>query len=326
MPTSTEASWLNASKLSPDVSTLFRTRRTGNAAPRNPGNGGSNPIGDLIVVELPRYQAEERIAIQEIHQQLDVRFLGNFTAILCRLKRDRGESLTSRRDRASYAQARAQLVQASSQISLVEAQLAQAQAQLDSSKANSDYLQRTFERNSQLFYQGRGVISKQDLDTAQSQAEISVATDKANLAAVNVARENVKVAHAQEEAARAQAQAALAQVKSSELQLSYCTIFAPVSGRIAEKTVQTGNHVLVGQDLMAVVEDDVWILANLKETQLERERSRSGNRSRSKSTHSHTTGSQVGSTVCNRVPARISPCFPRTMPPGISLRSSNAYL
>ena len=176
------------------------------------------------------------------------------------------------KDRASYLQAQAQLLQASAQIPLAEAQLAQAQAQADSSKANSDYLQRTFDRDSQLFYQGRGVISKQDLDTAQSQAETSVATFKATLAAVNVARENLKVAHAQEDAARALANAAQAQVKNSELQLSYCTIVAPVSGRIAQKTVQTGNRVSVGQALMAVVEDDVWILANLKETQLERVR------------------------------------------------------
>jgi membrane fusion protein (multidrug efflux system) len=176
------------------------------------------------------------------------------------------------KDRASYVQAQAQLLQASAQILLAEAQFAQAQAQADSSKTNSDYLQRTFERNRQLFYQGRGVISKQDLDTAQSLAETSVATYKANLAAVNVARENVKVAHAQEEAARAQANAAMAQVKNSELQLSYCTIVAPVSGRIAQKTVQTGNRVSVGQALIAVVEDNVWIVANLKETQLERVR------------------------------------------------------
>jgi membrane fusion protein (multidrug efflux system) len=176
------------------------------------------------------------------------------------------------KDRASYLQAEAQLLQASAQIPLVEAQLAQAQAQADSSKANSDYLQRTFERNSQLFYQGRGVISKQDLDTSQSQAETNLAAYKANQAAVTVAGENLKVAHAQQEAARAQADAALAQVKNSELQLSYCTIVAPVSGRIAQRTVQTGNRVSVGQALMAVVEDNVWILANLKETQLERVR------------------------------------------------------
>src|ERR1700731_2245316 len=176
------------------------------------------------------------------------------------------------KDRASYLQAQAQLLQASAQIPLAEAQLAQAQAQADSSKANADYLQRTFERNSQLFYQGRGVISKQDLDNAQSQAQTNVATYKANLAAVTVAQENLKVAHAQEEAARAQTAAALAQVKNSELQLSYCTIVAPVSGRIAQKTVETGNRVSVGQALLAVVEDNVWILANLKETQLERVR------------------------------------------------------
>jgi len=58
--------------------------------------------------------------------------------------------------RANYSQAKAQLVQANTQIPLAEAQLAQAQAQADSSKTNSDYLERTFERNSQLFYQGRG--------------------------------------------------------------------------------------------------------------------------------------------------------------------------
>jgi membrane fusion protein (multidrug efflux system) len=189
------------------------------------------------------------------------------------LKLDRRDyEVTLTQARASYLQAKAQLVQATAQIPLVEAQLAQAQAQADSSKVNSDYLERTFERNSQLFYQGRGVISKQDLDNAQSQAETNVATYKANLAAVTVAKENLKVAQAQQQAASAQVDAAQAQVQNAELQLSYCTIVAPVSGRIAQKTVQTGNRVSVGQPLMAVVEDNVWILANLKETQLERVR------------------------------------------------------
>src|ERR1700730_6023925 len=99
--------------------------------------------------------------------------------------------------RASYLQAKAQLVQATAQIPLVEAQLSQAQAQADSSKANSDYLERTFERNSQLFYQGRGVISKQDLDNAQSQAETNLATYKANQATVLVATGKMQSAQAQ---------------------------------------------------------------------------------------------------------------------------------
>src|ERR1700751_532173 len=133
------------------------------------------------------------------------------------------------KDRASYLQAQAQLLQASAQIPLAEAQLAQSRAQADASRANSDYLQRTFKRNSELFYQGRGVISKQDLDTAQSQAETSVATYKANLAAVNVAEENLNFARAQEEAARAQANSAMAQGSNSDHQLSFCNTVAPVS-------------------------------------------------------------------------------------------------
>jgi membrane fusion protein, multidrug efflux system len=36
--------------------------------------------------------------------------------------------------------------------------------------------------------------------------------------------------------------------------------------------VQTGNRVSVRQALTAVVEDNLWIVANLKETQLERAR------------------------------------------------------
>src|ERR1700740_238836 len=57
------------------------------------------------------------------------------------------------KDRASYLQAKALLLHATAQIPPAEAQFAQAQAQADSTKANSDYLQRTFVRNSQLFYQ-----------------------------------------------------------------------------------------------------------------------------------------------------------------------------
>ena len=68
-----------------------------------------------------------------------------------------------------------------------------------------------------------------------------------------MAKENLRVAQAQQQAATAQVDAA--QVQNADLQLSYCTIVAPISGRIAQRTVQTGNRVSVGQALMAVVED-----------------------------------------------------------------------
>ncbi|MGI9088625.1 MAG: efflux RND transporter periplasmic adaptor subunit [Chthoniobacterales bacterium] len=61
-------------------------------------------------------------------------------------------------------------------------------------------------------------------------------------------------------------------VQEAELQLTYATVKAPVAGVIAKRTVETGKRIQPGQALMAVVESDVWVLANFKETQLARVR------------------------------------------------------
>jgi membrane fusion protein (multidrug efflux system) len=60
------------------------------------------------------------------------------------------------------------------------------------------------------------------------------------------------------------AQAALNDAKD---QLSYCTIVAPTDGVVGNKTVETGNRLAQGTDLMSVVQQ-VWIVANYKETQV----------------------------------------------------------
>ncbi len=66
-----------------------------------------------------------------------------------------------------------------------------------------------------------------------------------------------------------QAEAAL---KDAQLQLSYTKIVSPVDGRIGKKTVEAGQRVQPGQQLMTIVADDIWVVANFKETQLERMR------------------------------------------------------
>ena len=70
-------------------------------------------------------------------------------------------------------------------------------------------------------------------------------------------------------AAVAQATAAL---EDANLQLSYTIIKAPVSGRVGRKSVEAGQRVQIGQPLMAIVEDRPWVVANFKETQLEKMR------------------------------------------------------
>jgi membrane fusion protein (multidrug efflux system) len=67
--------------------------------------------------------------------------------------------------------------------------------------------------------------------------------------------------------ASARVAAAQAARDQAALQLSYTRLVAPESGIVSKKDVQVGQLVQVGQPLMSVVPlDDVWVVANLKET------------------------------------------------------------
>jgi membrane fusion protein (multidrug efflux system) len=61
-----------------------------------------------------------------------------------------------------------------------------------------------------------------------------------------------------------------ASLKMAQLQLSYTKITAPIKGRIGKKSVEIGQRVEPGQALMSLVQDDCWITANFKETQVGR--------------------------------------------------------
>jgi membrane fusion protein (multidrug efflux system) len=64
----------------------------------------------------------------------------------------------------------------------------------------------------------------------------------------------------------------LAQYELAELQIVYSTIHAPATGYVGRKNVEVGDRVSAGQTLLVVVEPDVWVVANFKETQLARMR------------------------------------------------------
>jgi membrane fusion protein (multidrug efflux system) len=64
----------------------------------------------------------------------------------------------------------------------------------------------------------------------------------------------------------------LAQYELAELQIVYSTIEAPADGYVGRKNVEVGNRVSSGQTLLVVVEPELWIVGNFKETQLARMR------------------------------------------------------
>ena len=52
------------------------------------------------------------------------------------------------------------------------------------------------------------------------------------------------------------------------MNLSYTKVCATEAGTVTRKSVEPGNFVQVGQSLMAIVTDRLWVVANFKETQL----------------------------------------------------------
>jgi membrane fusion protein (multidrug efflux system) len=112
------------------------------------------------------------------------------------------------------------------------------------------------------------------------------------LAAKETADKQVQALEAQKEQAMrqthyvsTQSQATSAQIKIAEatiqqrqvdlddakLNLSYATITAPVDGQLSRVDPQVGQYVQAGSQLFSVVLDSsVWVIANFKETQLER--------------------------------------------------------
>jgi membrane fusion protein (multidrug efflux system) len=102
-----------------------------------------------------------------------------------------------------------------------------------------------------------------------AQAKNRVTREQADVAASGTAPEQLADARARAGSAAAEVLKARADVHAAELRLSYTRIYAPVGGVVGGKTVEVGHRIQPGQALLAIVpNDDVWVTANFKETQL----------------------------------------------------------
>ena len=189
------------------------------------------------------------------------------------------------------AGAGATVAEARAGVATAEQQHAAALARVREAQANYEKAQRDVERFRPLV--AKEEISQQQFDQAVAAAAALAATvDSARATAdaaarqVTQARERVAQAQAQEAAtkaapqqiesqrarassAQANAQAELSNVREAELNVQYTTITAPVDGVVGRRSVEVGQTVQTGQELMSVVPlNDLWVTANYKETQL----------------------------------------------------------
>jgi membrane fusion protein, multidrug efflux system len=114
---------------------------------------------------------------------------------------------------------------------------------------------------------GRATVQAAEQAVRQAQGKLLQA--EAGLRSAQTAPQQISMSLARADAADAQARERKAQLDQADLNLSYTVVRSPVTGIIGKRTVEVGQNVGIGQELIEVVPlDDVWVTANFKETQL----------------------------------------------------------
>ena len=120
----------------------------------------------------------------------------------------------------------------------------------------------------------RAARSNADAFAAQiEQAQGKLQQAGADLRTANSAPQTMRAARARALSAQAIADQKKAQLDQAELNLLYTKVIAPVSGAVSNRTVEVGQNVQPGQEMMLVIplgEGDLWVTANFKETQLKK--------------------------------------------------------
>jgi membrane fusion protein (multidrug efflux system) len=182
---------------------------------------------------------------------------------------------------AQYLAAKNVLAQQEAELRSQVAELDDYKAQIAQYKASFDRDETDFKRMTKIVREG--AVSRQEFDHARAQqresrakfnsAKYKLNTQSAEIqkagAAVKAAMGDVKRAEAQIDVQSANLKEAKARLDKALQNLSYTKITAPTDGYITKKSIEAGDYVQVGQNLVSIVSPKVWVVANFKETQIE---------------------------------------------------------
>lgn len=172
-------------------------------------------------------------------------------------------------------QIKAQLAQADEQIRQIDEQLKQSQAEALAAKALVARAEAQRHRSDAEAKRISSLYDAQVKSVSTSEMEAAIAARDSAAAEVQAQEYQAKAAVAKHDAmeaahafAVAQKKVLASQLQEAGLQLKYTRIVAPVGGRVGRRNVEVGTRLQAGQQLLAIVQDGVWVNANFKETQL----------------------------------------------------------
>lgn len=178
---------------------------------------------------------------------------------------------------------KAKLIEAESRIEAAKRQLDDAISKADAVRAMNELQQVNLEQAERDKLRAekleqKDAISKERMEKTVTAYKVALAQVKAASEGLKSYMSTIETQKAMIKQAEAMRTAQLSSIKQKEavleganLNYSYVKISAPADGYVTKKSVEIGNQVQPGQPLMAVVSlDDLYIVANYKETQLEK--------------------------------------------------------
>jgi membrane fusion protein (multidrug efflux system) len=264
-------------------------------------NGISSRISGTVTAV--HFENNQKIAAGEVLVDLDPR---DYRVSLEQAKASMGlaaSQLTAERPNVPIIQTSNESVVATSEANILQAEAAVDQAERDYESVVADFRQaeanNTRAQADEARY--RELVEKEEISrTLYDQKLADARADQAAVASKRASSEAARRVIAQRQAslltARTQLSEAVqnnprqlllreatvqmrqaniavfrSQVDQAELNLSYTRIIAPVEGIAGKKSVEVGEQVRPGQQLLAISQtDEVWVTANFKETQLKR--------------------------------------------------------
>lgn len=190
---------------------------------------------------------------------------------------NKGDTLVILEDseyRLRLAQARQDLARALQQqkatgsaISTTKSGMIVTEASIEEARVNMENLAREDERYEALFQEN--AVTRQQYDNIHT-AYLSAKARYQQVKQTHTMQTNVVAEQSHHlSAAEATLQQAEAAVRLAELNLSYCYIIATHNGRVGSRDISVGQLVNPGQTLLSIVdEDNIWVEANYRETQL----------------------------------------------------------
>jgi membrane fusion protein (multidrug efflux system) len=172
---------------------------------------------------------------------------------------------------AGLENAKAALAVAQSATQTTRSTIASSQSGIDAAKVKVWQANQDFKRFSNLIKEG--AITQQQFDAVKANKEAADAQLSLAISQRKTSQASTSTSNSQIAVAQAQVKQREAEVEMARLQVSYATLTAATSGTIAKKNIQPGQLVQAGQSLFAIVRDNqLWVTANFKETQLEKMR------------------------------------------------------